>query len=246
MGLTQVRIEYSRPSVKGRRIFGDLVPYGELWRTGANASTKISFDKDVKLGGQDVPAGTYALYTIPGEKEWTIILHKNLSFWGTPDNYNLEEDQCRFTVTSTSLSMTMESFTIFPTNLRDESASISILWENTAVHLPLDVMTAKSVEAELEKALAGPDGRLYYQAARYYLDANVKTDQAIEYINKAIDEKGYDRFFVLRVKSLLLARKGDYAGATRAAEQSLAKAREEGNADYIRMNEASIREWSGK
>ncbi len=246
IGLTEVKIEYSRPGVKDRKIFGDLVPFGEIWRTGANASTKISFDQDVNLGGQNVPAGTYALYTIPGQTEWTIILHKNLTYWGTPDNYNLEEDLCRFTVKSSPLATTVESFTIMPNNLRDNGAIISLMWENTAVHIPLELNTAKTMQTELEKALAGPDGRLYYQAARYYLDANSNTEQALEYINKAINEKGYDRFFVLRVKSLLLAQTEDYKGAIAAAELSLEKAKEEGNADYVRMNEASIKEWSAK
>ncbi len=246
IGLTEVRIEYSRPSAKDRTVFGDVVPFGELWRTGANASTKISFDQPVNLGGQDVPAGTYALYTIPGQSEWTIILHKNLTYWGTPDKYILEEDQCRFTVKPGKLTEKVETFTILPGQLRDDQAQISLMWENTIVNLPLKLRTAETVKADLEKALAGPDGRLYYQAARYYLDTDINTEKALEYVNIAINEKKYDSFFVLRVKSLLQAKAGDYKGATATAELSLAKAREEGNADYVRMNEASIVEWAAK
>ncbi len=246
IGLTDVNVEYSRPSARDRKVFGDVVPYGEIWRTGANASTKVSFSQDLKVGGQDVPAGTYALYTIPGQNSWTIILNKNLTYWGTPDKYDMAEEQCRFTVTPAKLTEKVETFTILPTHLRDDKANLSLLWENTAVHIPLELGTAATVIKELDKALAGPDGRFYYQAARYYLDTDTEMDKAMEYISIAVNEKKYDQFFVLRTMALIQAKKGDYKGAIATANLSTEKAQVDGNMEYVRMNEASIKEWSAK
>ncbi len=247
IGLTDLTIEYSRPGMKGRTVYGDLVPYGSMWRTGANASTKLEFSKDVRLGGQDVPAGRYALYTIPGADEWTIILHKNLSYWGTGGSqYDPTEDQCRFTVQPVRFAETVETFTILPGQLRDESAVISLLWENTAVHLPLELNTTKEVEQDLQRTLAGPDGRTYYEAARFYLGSGKQLDEALEYITMAIEEKDYERFWSLRVKALILAEMGRYEDAIAVAERSKELAMQENNEDYVRMNEASIAEWQGK
>lgn len=245
IGLTDVHIEYSRPGVKGRTIFGDLVPFGKMWRTGANASTKIEFSKDVVFGGQEVPAGTYALYTIPGEAEWTIVLHKNLSYWGTGgSDYDQAEDQCRFTVKPTRFAETVETFTILPNQIRDNSAVISLLWENTAIHLTLELGTMEEVEKDLKKVLNGPDGRTYYEAARFYLNAGDNMQEALDYINTAIEEKDYERFWVLRVKALIQAEMGQYAAAIETAKRSKALAEEAGNEDYVSMNDASIAEWS--
>jgi hypothetical protein len=246
IGLTDVKIEYSRPSARDRKVFGDVVPFGEMWRTGANASTKVSFSTDLKVGGMDVPAGTYALYTIPGQTEWTIILNKNLTYWGTPDKYDMAEELCRFTVKPGKLTEKVETFTILPSHLRDDKAYLSLLWENTVVNIPLELGTAAMVKKELDKALAGPDGRFYYQAARYYLDSNTELDKAMEYISIAVNEKKYDQFFVLRTMALIQAKKGDYKGAIATAKLSSEKAQTEGNMEYVRMNEASIQEWSAK
>ncbi len=245
IGLTDVTIEYSRPGMKGRTIYGDLVPFGKMWRTGANASTKIEFSKAVKLGGQDVPAGRYALYTIPGEAEWTIILHKNLSYWGTGgSDYDQSEDQCRFTVKPKRFAETVETFTILPGQIRDNSAVISLLWENTAVHLPLELNTTDEVEKGLKQAMSGPDGRTYYEAARFYLNSGGDMQEALDYINTAIEEKEYEKFWVLRVKSLIQAEMGQYAAAIESAKRSKQLAMEAENEDYVKMNDASIAEWS--
>ncbi len=246
IGLTEVNIKYSRPSARDRTIFGDLVPYGEIWRTGANASTTLSFDKAVILGAQEVPAGTYALFCIPENGEWTIILSNNVESWGPPNPYLVEEEQCRFKAKPRRLSDKVETFTILPTNLRDDRAMITLMWENTAVDLPLQLGTHEQVTSALDKTLGGPDGRFFYQAARYYHDAGVEQDKAMEYIDIAIQQKGYDRFFVLRTKALIQAKAGDYTGAIATAKMSSEKAREEGNMEYIKMNDASIQEWSSK
>ncbi len=246
VGLTEVQLEYSRPSVRDRKIFGELVPFGTIWRTGANSATQISFDQAVRLAGQEVPAGTYALYTIPGADSWTVMLNRDLVFFGSPDKYNQEEELIRFNIAPVALAEPVESFTILPTHLRDDKARISIMWENTAVHIPMELTTADRLERDIEKLLAGPDGRTYYQIARYYHETGVRPDKALEYIRIAVEQKGYDTYWALRTMALIQASAGDLQGAILSAEKSTAKAKAEGNLDYVRMNEVSIREWKGQ
>ena len=170
VGLTQVKIEYSRPGKKDREIFGKLVPYGEMWRTGANASTKIEFDNDIVIGGKEIPAGKYALYTIPGELEWTIIIHKNLENWGVGE-YKEADDAVRFTVKTTKLNDVVETLTIDFSHLTSDGAYLNISWANTLVAIVLDSKSGEKVEKQIKELLIeGPSAGTYYGAARYYLD----------------------------------------------------------------------------
>lgn len=244
VGLTDFSIEYSRPSKKGRVIFGDLVPYGEMWRTGANASTKVTFRSGVRIHGEFVPEGTYALYTIPGEKEWTIVFHKNLSYWGTGGkDYKMEEDQLRFTVTPNQYATLVETFTIGFSNLTSNSASIQLLWDNTEVNIPISVEFDDVVMQQIEKAMTISSGT-YYTAARYYLDHDKDMEQALEWINKALDSG--DKYWYLRQKSLILGKLERYKEAIEVAEVSKTLADQAKNKNYVKMNEASIKEWSKK
>lgn len=244
VGLTDFSIEYSRPSKKGRVIFGDLVPYGEMWRTGANASTKVTFSSGVRIHGEFVPEGTYALYTIPGEKEWTIVFHKNLSYWGTGGkDYKMEEDQLRFTVTPNQYATLVETFTIGFSNLTSNSASIQLLWDNTEVNIPISVEFDDVVMQQIEKAMTISSGT-YYTAARYYLDHDKDMEQALEWINKALDSG--DKYWYLRQKSLILGKLERYKEAIEVAEVSKTLADQAKNKNYVKMNEASIKEWSKK
>ncbi|MCB0704107.1 MAG: DUF2911 domain-containing protein [Saprospiraceae bacterium] len=244
VGLTDVEVEYSRPGMKGRTIFAadGLVPFGELWRTGANASTKISFSDEVKFGGVAVPAGKYALYTIPDATEWTIILYKDITHWGTPPEYMESEEAARITVKSFKMDMTYESFTISIGNLSNSGATLGILWENTRVAIPIEVDVDSKVMADIEKAMAGTSARDYYTAASYYYDAKKDMNQALVWIKKANEMDA--KFWQLRRESLILAELGRYPEAIAAAEKSKAMAQEAGNQDYVRMNEKSIAEWS--
>jgi hypothetical protein len=244
VGLTDITIEYSRPSMKGRKVFGGLVTFNELWRTGANASTKVTFSEAVKLGGQEVKKGTYALYSIPGEKEWTIIIHKNTDHWGI-DEYKQEEDVCRFTVKPTTLANTVETFTMSVDNIKNASCDISMMWDKTMVSIPVTLMTDETMVSSIKKAMDGPSSGDYYAAARYYHEENKDTKQALDWVNKSL-EKGGDKFWIMRLKALLQAKNGDYAGAIATAKKSSELATKEGNADYPRMNEDSIKEWTGK
>ena len=246
VGLSKVEVEYSRPSAKGRKVFGELVPFGEMWRTGANASTKVTLGDDAKFGGQDVSKGTYALYAIPGEKEWRVVLYKNTSFWGTPGkNYDENDVAAAVTVNPVMLKDRVETFTIEIGNLRNNGADLMLSWENTRVSVPITFDVDTKVEADIKNQLAGPSASTYYQAARYYLEEKKDMSKALEWINLSL-EKGGEKFWIVRTKALILAEMGRYKEAIGTAERSTELAKAEGNADYPRMNDKSIAEWKMK
>lgn len=245
VGLTDISMEYSRPGVKDRVIFGDLVPYGEMWRTGANASTKIEFSSDVVVEGNEVPAGKYALYMIPGKDKWTVVLHKNLSYWGTGGkDYKESEDQCRFDVKPNAYPAKVETMTFMVSDIRNESCNIEFLWENTQVKFKVETEVDKLVMAEIKEKMQGVTASTYYQSARYYLENDKDLDQALEWINKALETT--ERYWIVRQKALILAKLERYDEAITAAERSKALAEEAGNKGYVKMNDESIAEWKKK
>lgn len=244
IGLTDFTITYSRPGVKDRTVFGDLVPYGKLWRTGANMATKIEFNDDIQLHDKDIPAGTYALFSIPTKDEWTIILNKNYNQGGT-SQYSEEDDVLRFTVNTKTLPMKVETFTISIDDVRNTSANLNIMWESTMVSIPVSVNVETKVMASIDRAF-NTSARDYYQAAVYYHESKKDLTQAHEWISKSIELYEKDErnvFWIYRRKSLIEAEMKDYKAAIKTAEVSLMKAKEAKNDDYIRMNEASISEW---
>ena len=247
VGLTEVSINYSRPSKKGRTIFGDLVPYGKLWRTGANNATKFTFSDDVKIGGKDLPAGTYALFTIPGEDEWTIIFNNNFNQGGT-GNYKESEDALRVNIKSIKIPATIETLLINVEDVKPTSALIEILWESTIVQIPLEVSVDERIMASIDQAMKiSPN--TYYSAAIYYRDSGKDLNQALEWMNKALgihETAGRNVFWMYRQKSLLEADMEKYNDAVATAKVSLEKAKEAGNDDYVKMNSESIAEWSKK
>ncbi|APD06943.1 hypothetical protein UJ101_01424 [Flavobacteriaceae bacterium UJ101] len=247
VGLTDVKIEYSRPGMKDRKIFGELVPYDKKWRTGANAATKITFDEEVKLGGKSVKAGTYALYTIPGKSQWTVILSKDLSQFGAA-GYKANDNVVQFTTKATKLHDTLESFTIDFSNFKDDSALVNIMWENTKVSFPIETQTHEKVEKAIKKELIdGPNARTYASAATYYLENDQNLDQALSWINTAI-EKRPEAFWYVHQKARILAKQGKKKEAIASAEKSLkmAKAFKDGDFGYIARNENLIKEIKGK
>jgi tetratricopeptide (TPR) repeat protein len=246
IGLVKMDIEYSRPSAKGRKIFGELVPFGEMWRTGANASTKVTFSDKVKVNGTELPTGTYALYTIPGEKEWTIIFYKNTNFWGTPGKDFSENDvAAKFMVKPTTLKEAVESLTFNITNLKSSSADIELTWEMTKVVIPVMLDTDTKVMADIKSQMDGPSATTYYQSARYYLEEKKDLNVALAWIQMALD-KGGEKFYIVRTKALILAELGRYKDAIAAAERSTELAKVDSNTDYPRMNDKSIAEWKKK
>lgn len=244
VGLTEINLEFSRPSVKGRTIFGDLVPYGTMWRTGANAASKITFSDDVKVNGNAVKAGQYAIYTIPGEKEWEVILYSDVSNWGVPEEWNTEKEAARFKVTAINMPVTMESMSFMIDQIENDKAQLLLMWDKTLVPMSVEVPTDELVMKTINRTMNGPIAGDYYSAGRYYFDSGKDKAKALEYVQKAnsMDPK----FWTMRMESLILADMGKKKEAIAAAKKSLAMATEAGNADYIRMNEKSIAEWSGK
>jgi hypothetical protein len=239
VGLTDIEIVYSRPSAKGRAIFGGLLSYGELWRTGANQATKVTFSTPVKLNGTEIPAGTYALFTIPGEQEWTVIIHKNTS--ANTGNYSPTNDQARVKAVPVKLAAPVETFTIEFDDLRDESATLNLIWEKTRVPVKLELELTKTLVPQIEAAMAAPDGRKpYYQAAQFYFDHGLDLQKARTWIDAAVAER--ETFFTVHVKAKILAKLGEKEGAIAAAKRSseLAIKAEGPKSGYVKMNDDLI------
>ncbi len=237
VGLTDVSVEYSRPGVKGRTIFGDLVPYGKVWRTGANQNTKVTFSDDVTIDGKELKKGTYALYTKPGKSSWEVIFYSDAKNWGTPREWDAKKVALSTTAKVQSMPMPIETFTMTIDDLTNNSAVLGMLWENTYVGVKFNTPTDKGVEASIAKVMGGPSANDYFDAAKYYLDGDKDINKAKEWINKAVDmTKDQPRFWYLRQQALILAKAGDKKGAITAAKASLAGAEKRGNADYVKMN----------
>jgi hypothetical protein len=234
----EISIDYSRPGVKGRVIYGEVVPFDKVWRTGANASTKLTLSDNVKVEGNPVPAGTYSLFTIPGKTEWTIILNKNLVA-GALD-YKEADDFLRFKAKPTVLNDKVETFTINVADITTTSANIELLWEKTRVAFNISESIDSTVMKNIETALAA-DRRPYYQSASYYYDNGKDLNKALEYVNKAI-EQNPKAFYMVNLKAKIQLKLKDYKGAIASAEQSTALAKEAKNEEFVKMNEKLIEE----
>jgi len=242
IGLTDIEIEYSRPGKKDREIFGKLVPYGKIWRTGANASTKIEISDDIKINGKELKKGKYALYTIPGESEWTIIFHKNLSYWGVGD-YKEAEDALRITAKPTKLGVTVETLTFAFSNFTTSGGKLMLMWDNTMVAMDIETNAMEQVEAQIKKVLVdGPGAGAYAAGADFYLEKGENLEQALTWINKGI-EKRPKAFWYIHKKAQILAKMGKKKEAIAAANKSIeiAKANEGGDYGYVAKNEEFIK-----
>lgn len=241
VGVTDVALTYNRPSVKGRKIFGELVPNGEVWRTGANTATSISFSTGVKFGGADVPAGKYALYTIPGESEWTVILSKVTGQWGAYQ-YDAKDDQVRVAVKPAKLADLVETLEIAIGDLRDTSASLNLSWERTRVSVKLEVDVVGALKPQIEAAMAADGKKPYLAAAMFYYEHNIDLKKSLEWIDGAIKDQP-EAFWAIYRKGLILEKMGDKKGAIAAAEASLALAEKaEGGIrnEYMSLNKALL------
>jgi hypothetical protein len=241
VGVTDVSVEYSRPNMLGRKIFGGLVPYGAVWRTGANAATKVTFSTDVKLGGTAVPAGSYALFTIPGESEWTVILDKVVDEWGSYA-YNPKDDQARVKVKSVALADPQETMSISLQDVRAGKANLVIAWEKTKVPVEIDTDLVAKLKPQIDAAMAGSGPKPYFSAAMFYYENDLDMAKAKEWIEAAVKEKP-DAVWMVYRKGLILKKAGDKDGALAAAKQALElAAKDEGEAkdEYTRLSQALI------
>jgi hypothetical protein len=246
VGLTNVEIAYSRPSAKGRDVFNNLVPFGKLWRTGANENTTISFNDDVVIDGKTLSKGKYALYTIPRADSWEIMFYSSTDNWGNPETWDEKKVALKTTVKSEHIDRLVESFTIAINNLDNNFAHLELSWEKTIVAIKFEVPTAKTAMASIDKTLAGPEASDYFSAAQYLFQSNGDLTKALTYVNKALEMNKDKPFWYNRLKSLIQAKQGDKSGAIETAKTSLAAAEIAKNQDYIKMNKDSITEWSKK
>ena len=242
IGFCEVEVEYSRPSARERTVAGNLIPYSEVWRTGANASTKISFSEDVKVEGLPVPAGKYALYTIFNEDSATIILSKNLNWWGSL-GYDDAYDQLRFKVKVKHPSSHYETFTISFSDFTRNSANFNMKWEHTKAMFNIESEIDGRIMDQIREAIIkneSDDMMSYLQAANYYYDTNRDPDMALKWINKVIENNENEQYWVLHSKAKILMRLKRNDEALIAARRSMQLAKEGNNPDYIRLNEAII------
>lgn len=243
VGLTDVTVEYSRPSMRGRTIFGDLVPYDKLWRTGANARTKITFSDDVMIGNQELKAGSYAIFTKPGTTSWEVFFYTDTNGGGTPSDWDESKVAAKTTAQVYSMDMPVETFTITIDDLSADSATLGMLWEKSYVGVKFSVPTDKTVMTGIERIMNGPTANDYYAAAVYYMNSGKDINKAKEWMDKAMSMTDKPAFWQLRQQSLIYSKAGDKKQAIATAKKSLAAAEAAGNDDYIKMNKDSLKEW---
>ena len=243
VGLTEVTITYSRPGVKDRKIWGDLVPYNKMWRTGANKATLISFSDDVKIEGNTVKAGSYSLFTIPTENEWTVVLNSETELWGTGD-YNQEKDVLRVNIKPNTNCEQFERMTFTIDDMTMNSAVITLRWEKLKLPIKLEVETQEKALKNIEEATT-VGWRAYSNAAQYYLNANLDNAKALEYVEKAI--AGSDNYwYPVYLKAQIQAKGENYKEAIKTAEKALEIGNASENFSYGDNIGKSIKEWKEK
>jgi hypothetical protein len=244
VGLTDITIEYSRPGVKGRKIFGGLEAYGKMWRTGANKNSIITFSDPVTVAGYTIEAGSYAIFTKPGESLWEVYLYSDTENWGTPEKWDESKVVAIAKIKAIELPMLVESMTIGINNISNGSATLDIAWANTLVAVPFQVPTDQKVLASINAALSNnPTAQDYYAAAVYYSENNKDISQAKTWMDKSMSMTESPAFWQLRQQSLIYAKAGDKTGAIELAKKSMAGAKEAGNEQYVKFNAESLKEW---
>ena len=238
-GLTEIKMEYSRPSVNGRVIYGNILPFDSLWRTGANGPTTFTTNDSLTINGKGLPKGTYIILSKPGRTSWEIIFNKNPAVSYT--NYLPKDDVLRIAVPVEKTAGKVETFTISTNDIKSNSCSLMFAWDNAGVKLQLVHDVRSKVMNQIKQKLAGPTQGEYNAMARYYFDNNESVTDAVTYISKAVSMG--ETMANLRLQSLILAKSGDKKQAVVAAKKSLEKATAANNADYIKMNKDSIAEW---
>ncbi|WP_341228007.1 DUF2911 domain-containing protein [uncultured Arcticibacterium sp.] len=234
--LSSIEIDYSRPSMKGRNIFGGLVPFDEKWRTGANAPTTFTFGQDVTVGGKAVKAGKYSVITAPGRSSWEVMLCKD----GT-SVYNFKEENVvtTFTANSINLPFDVETFTIMVSNVKDNSADIDILWANKMATISVSADIDSEIMSQIDKVMNN-DNKPYYAAASYYFENGKDDNKALEWAKKAADAQP-EAYWVRHLLAKANAKVGNKTAAIAAAKASMDLAQKAGNMDYVRLNEALIK-----
>jgi len=236
-GLSSIELSYSRPGVKGRKIFGDLVPFGKVWRTGANQATTLTFGDAVTIGGTKIPAGKYGLLSIPGADEWTIIITRQLDVT-SPAAYKPDQDVVRLTAKTHDLPFSVETFTILFSDVTSTSCNLQLTWDNTIVMVPITTDIDSKIMAEIDNAM-NKDNHPYYTAAYYYLENGKDLNKALEWFDKALAQDP-TAFFVAYQKARCQAKLGKKQDAIATAKKAIDLAKQANNADYVALNEKLI------
>ena len=246
VGLADVSISYYRPAKNDRTIFGDVVPFGEIWRTGANENAKITTSDALIFGKDTLKAGTYAIFTIPNLKSWDVIFYTDYSNWGTPEKWDDSKVALKTTGIVSSLNDLVENFTVGFDKMKNSSAEICMTWDNTKVSIPFSLNTKDKVLASIKKTMAGPTANDYHQSASFYFSEKLDMKQAMEWSTKAVELRGESAYWMTRLLAQLQAENGDLKKAIETAKRSMEAAEKDGDMNYVKQNKASIEEWSKK
>jgi hypothetical protein len=241
IGLAEAKVFYSRPQIKGRKIFGELVPFDKIWRTGANSPTKIVFTDTVSVNGKKIATGEYALYTIPGQAEWTIIFGKNPAIGA--NEYTDALEVARFKVKPETLPAVVETFTINFTNVTKNTADLEISWEKTLVRFKIVNDYDTKVMSQISQKM-GVEAPLYHQAASYYFETNRDLPKALEWITKSTDKD--PQFYTLYLKAQIQQKLKDCKGAAETAQKSIELSKKANNEEFVKFNEKLIAECAAK
>lgn len=245
VGFAELSFEYSRPGVKDRKIFGDLVPYGSLWRTGANAATVFTTDEDITIEGKELKAGVYSVFTIPNADKWTLIFNKDTK--ASTGSYSKEKDALVIQATPKKLTNKVETFTINFTEVTTNSTVVELAWENTGVYFTIETNVDEQVERQIKQFIYGEDPYSYYTAAVYYLENDKDIKAAQEWMNKAASMTEDDpKFWMWYRKALVEEKAGDTKEALKSAQKSLKLAKDANNNDYIALNNKLIERLKGE
>ncbi len=246
VGLADIQIDYSRPGAKGRVIFGDLIPYGQMWRLGANENTKVTTSEALIFGKDTLKAGTYALFAKPGQSSWEFYFYTDYSNWGLPEKWEDAKVALKVSAAAETSKEFTENLTLQLEDLKSSSAKITLTWAQTKVTLPFTLDTKTKVLASIDKTMAGPSANDYHQAATYYFNEKLDLKKALEWSTKAVELRGPSAYWMTRLKAQLQAANGDFKGAIETAKISIEAAKADGDDAYVRANEKSIEEWSKK
>jgi len=245
VGLTDITIQYSRPGKRDRLVFGDVVPFGEIWRLGANENTKITSSDAIIFGKDTVKAGTYAIYAKPEKESWTLFLYNETTNWGVPEPWDTKKVVYETTLPVVQLNDVVETLTISIEKIENNGASLVIMWDKSKIALPFTVNTKDKVLASIKKTMEGPSANDYNRSATFYYQEKIDVKKALEWSTKACEMRP-EAYWMLRTKALLQAENGDFKGAIATAKKSIELAEKDGDAAYVKMNKTSIEEWSKK
>ena len=238
-GLSSVELSYSRPGVKGRKVFGDLVPFGKVWRTGANQATTLTFGDSVAIGSAKIPPGKYGLLTIPDKKSWTIIISKQTNVT-SPADYKQDQDLVRVEAKPMDMDYSVETFTMQFANVKTSTCELHLMWDKTAVALPITTDVETKVMAQIDQ-LMNKDTRPYFNAAMYYMDNGKDLNQALAWFDKGVELQP-EAFWIHHQRANCLAKLGNKDEAKAAAEKSKELATIAKNDDYVKLNEKLLAE----